>query len=149
MSFDRPCKTACPSIIIVRADTDGQKLVVCHIESSHNHVLAYRQQNGCPVMLARWCQEAHTSTAGTSVATRQTPCQSTTVLSEMQKYHKAHPVVMNILQILVQSGTTAFRSRLQQLQFLSDQWREDNDVTIRSKKVLLALHVLFLLFFSP
>ena len=129
--------TACPSVIIVRADMDGHKLVVRHIESSHNHVLAYRQQNICPVMSSRWCQEAHTSTATAGVTTRQTPCQFTTVLSEMQKYHTAHPVVMNILQILVQSGTTTFRSRLQQLQSLSDQWTQDKDVIIQSKKVLV------------
>ena len=147
MSFDRSCETACPSVIIVRADTDVQKLVVRHIESSHNHVLAYQQQNIRPVMSARWCQEAHTSTAATSVTTRQTPSQSTAVLSETQKYRTAHPVVMNILQLLVQSGTTTFRGRLQQLQFLSDQWTQDKDaIIIQSKKVLLAQ--LFLLFFT-
>jgi len=147
MSFYRSCKTACPSVIIVRANMAGQKLVVCRIESSHNHVLAYRQQNICPVMPARWCQEAHTSPAATSVTTRQMPCQSTTVLSETQKYHTAHPVVMNILQVLVHSSTTTFRSRLQQLQFLSDQWTEDNDVITQSKK-LLVLRISFFCFLT-
>jgi len=50
---------------------------------------------------------------------------------------------MNILQILVQSSTTTLRSRLQQLQFLSDQWTQDKDVIIQSKKVLLAQLFIF------
>jgi len=109
------------------------------------HILAFRQQHGYALYSAdlvptRWSQNAwrrtltaRNSTDGTSVVTTHVPRHRTTVLTETQKYRAAHPIVMDILQTLSQSGALLFNKRLQQLTFLSQQWKQDIDVSMHCK----------------
>lgn len=55
---------------------------------------------------------------------------ATAVLSQHQKYHKAHQVALQLATVASEVGAEEFEARLQQLKLLRDKWSNGESVLV-------------------